>query len=360
MVRSDHELPFQSSLKGALAVLCVSLTPAAMHQVGDTQLMPDALGTGVEPLAVGVAALVRDSAVPFHWLPKTTLLVPSNAVPRVWQTPAATHDTEESVPPVSPVGRATVTFAHAFPFHVSATGPVPLPPTARQNDEPTHETDARVSSVVEATSVLGTTLHDVPFHCSVSVPPPAPTFCPPTAMQKVPLVQATSASVLVTVVEAAAACVSDHCSAPTVGGLDRPAAPAAGARSAPAEKETSAPAMAISSPKRRISLLLCFGCGPPEGGRPVLSGSGLLWQSATSPQPSIPTIGGVSNAVARAGSKAAWTPGAFARRARRPSGLATRKPNAATTASATRRTTPSQIRLPAWTNNAAQLEPGRK
>ena len=70
-------------------------------------------------------------------------------------------------------------------------------------------------------------------------------------------------------------------------------------------------------------------------------------------QPSMPMI------VGGGGGVGTISPGGTARSFRRRSGLRTRKPRPEITASASRRTTPSQIRLPALTNDASQLEPAR-
>ena len=70
-VASVQVVPFHVSLKAAAVwVACMSLTPTAMHQVALTQLMPVASGMGVAAEDDGVAAVVNDKVVPFHWFPK--------------------------------------------------------------------------------------------------------------------------------------------------------------------------------------------------------------------------------------------------------------------------------------------------
>ncbi len=100
----------------------VSLTPTAMHQLAVTQSMPDALGTGVVSVEVGVAAVVAARVVPFHWFPKSVLVLPTVEVPRTSQVVAVTHETEERLVVVLPAGATAVTNVHCVPFQVSATG----------------------------------------------------------------------------------------------------------------------------------------------------------------------------------------------------------------------------------------------
>jgi hypothetical protein len=127
--------------------------------------MPDALGTGVVSVEVGVAAVVAVRVVPFHWFPKSELVVPTVEVPRTSQVVAVTHETEERVVVVLPAGAAAATNVHDVPFQVSATAvPVPEPPTAMQKLVPTHDTELRKSPVVAGAFTLGTTVHFVPFH----------------------------------------------------------------------------------------------------------------------------------------------------------------------------------------------------
>jgi hypothetical protein len=185
VVTSVHAVPFHISLKGT-AVGVVSVAPTARHQVALTQFIP--VARTVTPAAAGVAAVVAERTLPFHWLPKMVPVLPLTAVPSTAHTVVATHETESRPALVLPAGRTADTRVHAVPFQVSATGPWPVVPTARQNDGPTHDTEAKVSSVVAGAFALGTTLQAVPFHFSVSVPPPVPTFCPPTATQNEALV----------------------------------------------------------------------------------------------------------------------------------------------------------------------------
>jgi hypothetical protein len=165
IVWSVQAVPFHSSPKDVPVGCWVSLTPTAMHQLAVTQSMPDALGTGVVSVEVGVAAVVAVRVVPFHWFPKSELVVPTVEVPRTSQVVAVTHETEERVVVVLPVGAAAVTNVHCVPFQVSATAvPVPEPPTAMQKLVPTHDTELRKSPVVAGAFTLGTTVHLVPFH----------------------------------------------------------------------------------------------------------------------------------------------------------------------------------------------------
>jgi hypothetical protein len=90
------------------------------------------------------------------------------------------------------VGAREATRLHVAPFHVSAIGPWPEDPTAKQNEGPTHDTESSPSSLVDGALGLGTTVHVVPFHCSVRVPPPDPWFWIPTATQNDDVVHETS------------------------------------------------------------------------------------------------------------------------------------------------------------------------
>jgi hypothetical protein len=199
----------------------------------------------------GVAAVVSERELPFHWFPKMESAPPVAEVPSTSHTLVATHETEVRLEVVTPVGTETVTSVQAVPFHVSARGPTPVPPTARQNDGPTQETERRVSPLLAGTLTLGTTLHVVPFHVSASDPPPAVTFWTPTAAQNEELVHEMLFSWFDPA--PAAAWASDHCTAPTVGGLVRLAAPAGGATRVATVQATNAPVVAISDPMRRMS-----------------------------------------------------------------------------------------------------------
>lgn len=190
-----------------------------------TQLIPKASGTGVVADDGGVAAVVSERMVPFHWFPKREPVPAVTEVPSTSHTLLATHETEVRRDEVAPAGVATVASVHTVPFHVSAIGPDPDRPTARQNDGPTQETESSSSPVVADGSALGTTFHVVPFHTSASVPPPVPTFCSPTATQSEALVHEMLFNWFDAVPAAASASV--HCTAPTVGGLVGFAAPRA-------------------------------------------------------------------------------------------------------------------------------------
>src|SRR5579871_5625734 len=82
-----------------------------------------------------------------------------------------------------------------------------------QNDEPTQETPLSESSAAKGTLTPVTTAQDVPFHCSTRTPPPLSSFCLPTAMQSVAVVQDTAFSWFVVV--PGAAWVFVHCVALT-------------------------------------------------------------------------------------------------------------------------------------------------
>ena len=243
-------VPFQTSLKGdAVGRPCTSFTPTARHQVALTQLIPSASGMGVVAEEGGVAAAVSDKALPFHWLPKMVFALPM-AVPSTWQMVVATHETDVRSASVVPVGSATVARVQAVPFHVSARGTDPVPPTARQKDGPTQETERSVSLLLAGASTLGTTLHVVPFQRSVSDPPPVPMFCPPTETQNEALVHEMLFNWFDPV--PAAAWASVHCTALTVGGLVGFVAPAGAAPKVGTVRATIAPAVAIRSPIRTI------------------------------------------------------------------------------------------------------------
>ena len=217
VVTSVQLVPFHISLNAdAVAVICMSLTPTARHQVALTQLIPKASGIGVGADDGGVAAVVSDRMVPFHWFPKREPVASGDRrAEHLAHVAGDTRDRGEG-DEVAPAGAATVASVHTVPFHVSAIGPEPDPPTARQNDAPTQETESSSSPVVADGSALGTTLHVLPFHTSASVPPPVPTFCSPTAAQNEALVH----EMLFNWFDAvpAAAWASVHCTAPTVVG----------------------------------------------------------------------------------------------------------------------------------------------
>jgi hypothetical protein len=244
VVWSAHAVPFHSSLKddpGADGV--VSPFPTAMHQLAVTQSMPVALGRGVPDVTGGVAAVVAARLVPFHWFPKMEFVPATVAVPRISHVVAATQDTDERDVTVLPAGTAEVTNDHDVPFHVSATGPVVDPPTARQKVVATHDTELRVSPVVAGAFTLGTTVHVVPLHCSMRLPPPG-RFSEPTATQKVEVVHDTSFSWFEP--EPAAALELVQFVAATVGGLVMVLAPAGagGETKGPAKSASSVPAAA--------------------------------------------------------------------------------------------------------------------
>ena len=332
--------------------------------------MPDALGTGVGPLAVGVAAVARDSVLPFHWLPKIVLPLPLKAVPSVSHRLVATQDTEERMPPVMPDGRATGTTDHAVPFQVSATGTELVPPTARQNDEPTQETDVRVSSDVDGTFALGTTLHVVPFHRLGERPA--------TGTEVLPADRDTEG-------RARARHVGQRVARPSTtlpghacrsiatrrrwAGWKGPPRPPPGESRGLAVKATNAPAMAMK--KSETTHVCSFVSVVPSSGRvPSATGSGRpssgpsrvrSSRSASGPfgpvvahaapdaaQPSIPTIGRLLKRTVDT-----RRPGRAGPAGR--TGLATRNPSAEMTASASSSTTPSQMRLPALTNDAVPV-----
>ena len=113
-----------------------------------TQLIPNASGTGVVAVDGGVAAVISERVVPFHWFPKMEPVPAVTEVPSTSHTLLATHETEVRRDEVAPAGVATVASVHTVPFHVSAIGPEPDLPTARQNDGPTQETESSSSPVV--------------------------------------------------------------------------------------------------------------------------------------------------------------------------------------------------------------------
>jgi hypothetical protein len=263
VVWSTHAVPFHSSLKddpGADGV--VSPLPTAMHQLAVTQSMPVALGRGVPDVTAGVAAVVAARVVPFHWFPKMEFVPVTVAVPRTSHVVADTQETDERDVTVLPAGAAAVTNDHAVPFHVSATGPVVDPPTARQKEVATHETEFRVSPVVAGAFTLGTTVHDVPFDCSMRVPPPG-RFSVPTATQKVEVVHDTSFSWFEP--EPVAALELVQFVAATVGGLVMVLAPAGvgedtkgpakSAISVPAATTTNIRNAGITAPSSSVALL---------------------------------------------------------------------------------------------------------
>src|SRR3984957_11783112 len=245
----DHDDPFHSSLKGVVVGLPKSVVPTAMPEVVVTQAMPVASMGGGLPVAGGVAAGVSDHAVPFHWLPNTIGVLTSNPVPSVSHTVVETQETEWSAaPPVTPAGITGLVSVHPVPFHVSATVPRPEDPTAMQNDDPTQDTDRSSSPLVAGTLALGTTTHDVPFHCCTRVPPPAPSFCSPTATQKVDATQETSFNWFDP--EPDGAFAFDQFVALTVGGLGIPAARASGDPRDPTVRATSSPAAAVRNVRK--------------------------------------------------------------------------------------------------------------
>jgi hypothetical protein len=146
--------------------------------------MPVALGAGEAPDTGGVAAETADQLVPFHWLPKTVGVETLNPVPSVKQRFAARQDTElRDTPEVRPAGIAGVVALQVLPFHISASAPAPVEPTAMQKDGPAHDTPLSSLLALGGSVTPVTTLHVLPFHCSMRGLPPAPAPCRPTATQ---------------------------------------------------------------------------------------------------------------------------------------------------------------------------------
>ena len=126
--------------------------------------------------------------VPFHWFPKMEPVPAVTEVPSTWHMLVATHETEVRVDEVTPAGMATVASVQAVPFHVSAIGPEPDPPTARQNDGPTQETETRASPVLGRRVSARHHAPRLPVPHFGERPATGPAFCSPTATQNEALV----------------------------------------------------------------------------------------------------------------------------------------------------------------------------
>jgi hypothetical protein len=176
----DHLVPFHRSARVLALGVKGLAAPAAMHAVADVQATP--LRKPLPWGALGVAW--TDQRVPFH----RSASGPAPDPPTAVHADAEVQDTPFRAPPWDRLGVGWI--RHRVPFHCSATAwaapvVVTLPPTAMQADGAVHATPSRLLTTAPGGLGMGSTRQEWPFHCSARLTPgPEALLYVPTAMHE--------------------------------------------------------------------------------------------------------------------------------------------------------------------------------